>query len=147
MTADDINAQLNLSPHPEGGWYAETWRADAPDNARASATAIYFLLKSDERSHWHRVDAAEIWLWHGGAPLVLSMAETEAGPARDHLLGSDLMAGHAPQIIVPPHHWQAAQSTGDWTLVSCIVSPGFEFSGFTLAEPGFDIPGTGSTTP
>ncbi|MCB2135662.1 MAG: cupin domain-containing protein, partial [Rhodobacteraceae bacterium] len=89
---------------------------------------------------WHRVDAAEIWHFHAGAPLILSMAETEAGPARDHVLGPDLAAGARPQIVVPALHWQAARSTGDWTLVGCTVSPGFRFEGFTLAPPGFDIP-------
>ncbi len=136
MTADEIIAKLDLQPHPEGGWYKETWKANNP--GRASGTCIYFLLKADETSHWHRVDAAEIWLFHAGAPLVLSMAADENGPAVDHLLSPDLSKGQ-PQIIVPPHHWQAARSTGDYTLVSCTVSPGFEFEGFELAAPEFDI--------
>ena len=106
---------------------------------RPTGTCIYFLLKAGERSHWHRVDATEIWLYHAGAPLVLSLAETEAGPAVDQLLTPDLSAGR-PQIIVPRDHWQAARTTGDYTLVSCTVSPGFRFDGFTLAPDGFDIP-------
>ena len=137
MTAQDIIARLALAPHPEGGHYRETWRADNP--GRPSGTCIYFLLAAGERSHWHRVDATEIWLYHAGAPLTLSLAETEAGPARDHLLTPDLEAG-APQLIAPANHWQAARSTGDWTLVSCTVSPGFDFDGFTLAPPGMEIP-------
>lgn len=137
MTADEIIAKLDLQPHPEGGWYKETWKAD--NTGRASGTCIYFLLKEGEASHWHRVDAAEIWLFHAGAPLVLSTAADETGPAVDHLLSPDLTEGQ-PQVIVPPHHWQAARSTGDYTLVSCTVSPGFEFEGFELAAPGFDIP-------
>ncbi len=139
MTADEIIERLELSPHPEGGHYRQTWVADTGEG-RPTATCIYFLLKAGERSHWHRVDAAEIWHFHAGAPLILSLAETEAGPARDHRLGPDLAAGETPQAIVPAHHWQAASSTGDWTLVSCTVSPGFRFEGFDLAPPGFDIP-------
>ena len=137
MTADQIIATLGLTPHPEGGHYRETWTA--PTDGRAHATGIYFLLKAGERSHWHRVDADELWLYHSGAPLTLSISATDTGPATDHLLTPDLTAG-APQILVPTHHWQAAATTGDWTLVSCIVAPGFQFDGFTLAAPDFDIP-------
>jgi len=137
MTAQEIIDHLNLQQHPEGGWFRETWRAD--NAGRASGTCIYFLLQANERSHWHRVDATEIWLYHAGAPLILSLSATEAGPATDHLLSPDLSQG-APQLIVPKDHWQAARSTGDYTLVSCTVSPGFEFDGFELAAPGFDIP-------
>lgn len=137
MTADDIIAHLGLMPHPEGGHYRETWAS--PGDPRAQATGIYFLLKGGECSHWHKVDADELWLYHSGAPLTLSIAETAAGPACDHILTPDLTNG-APQLLVPTGHWQAAQTNGDWTLVSCIVSPGFQFKGFTLAEPGFDIP-------
>jgi len=137
MTADEIIARLNLTPHPEGGHYRQTWVAD--NAGRPTGTCIYFLLKAGESSHWHKVDATEIWLWHAGAPLVLSMAAQDDGPARDHLLTPDLARG-APQLIVPEGHWQAARTTGDYTLVSCTVSPGFTFEGFTLAAPGFDIP-------
>ncbi|MBR9844135.1 MAG: cupin domain-containing protein [Rhodobacteraceae bacterium] len=140
MTADDIIARLNLAPHPEGGYFRETWRADAPEGIRAAGTAIYFLLKASESSHWHKVDAAEIWHHYAGAPLILSLSATDHGPRQDHTLGPDLAAGQEPQIIVPTHHWQAARSTGDWTLVGCTVSPGFDFAGFTLAAPGFEIP-------
>jgi predicted cupin superfamily sugar epimerase len=137
MMADDIIATLGLQPHPDGGHYRQTWVAE--NDGRPTGTCIYFLLKAGERSHWHRVDATEIWLYHAGAPLVLSLAEDEAGPAVDHLLTPDLAAGR-PQIIVPQDHWQAARTTGDYTLVSCTVSPGFRFEGFTLAPEGFDIP-------
>lgn len=137
MTADQIIARLNLAPHPEGGHYRQTWAAS--NAGRPTGTCIYFLLKAGEASHWHKVDATEIWLYHAGAPLVLSMSDTDTGPATDHLLTPDLNAG-APQIIVPENHWQAARTTGDFTLVSCTVSPGFSFDGFTLAAPGWDIP-------
>ncbi|WGW03155.1 cupin domain-containing protein [Tropicibacter oceani] len=137
--ADEIIQLLRLSPHPEGGHYRQTW-VDDTATGRAAGTCIYFLLKGDERSHWHRVDATEIWHYYAGAPLILSLSATEAGPRRDHTLGPDLLAGQRPQIIVPADHWQAARSTGDWTLVGCTVSPGFTFDGFTLAAPDFDIP-------
>lgn len=137
MTPDQIIAHLNLAPHPEGGHYRQTWVAT--NEGRASGTCIYFLLKDGEASHWHKVDATEIWLYHSGAPLILSLSETDEGPAIDHLLGPDLET-QSPQIIVPEHHWQAARTTGAYTLVSCTVSPGFEFDGFTLADPGFEIP-------
>ena len=136
MTADQIIERLNLSPHPEGGHYRQTWVAE--NAGRPSGTCIYFLLRAGERSHWHKVDATEIWLFHAGAPLVLSISETGDGPATDRLLTSDLLQG-APQIIVPANHWQGARSTGEYTLVSCTVSPGFRFDGFTLAQPDFDI--------
>lgn len=137
MTAQEIIAHLNLAPHPEGGHYRQTWVAAG--DGRPSGTCIYFLLAAGESSHWHKVDATEIWLFHAGAPLTLSLSETDAGPAKDHVLGPDLTC-QSPQIIVPQDHWQAARSTGDYTLVSCTVSPGFQFEGFTLAPAGFDIP-------
>lgn len=138
MTAEEIIDLLGLSPHPEGGWYRQTWVAEGA--GRPAGTAIYFLLRAGERSHWHRVDAAEIWHHYTGAPLILSISETEAGPARDHVLGPDLGAGERPQILVPPLHWQAARPAGGWALVGCTVSPGFRFEGFELAPPGFAIP-------
>ena len=137
MNAREIITRLDLQPHPEGGWYRQTWQAD--NEGRASGTCIYFLLAAGETSHWHWVDAAEIWLFHSGAPLVLSLAQTERGPAQDLLLSPDLREGE-PQILVPEGHWQAARSTGEYTLVSCTVSPGFQFDGFELAPSGFDIP-------
>ncbi|NRA99466.1 MAG: cupin domain-containing protein [Rhodobacteraceae bacterium] len=138
MTADDIIAQLDLSPHPEGGWYRQTWIAE--NDGRATGTCIYFLLKPGEQSHWHRVDATEIWHFYAGTPLILSVAASAAGPALDHSLGPDLAQGEQPQIIVPEGHWQAARATEGWTLVGCTVSPGFQFDGFELAAPEFDIP-------
>lgn len=140
MQADEIIAHLNLAPHPEGGHYRQTWIANADAGNRPTGTCIYFLLKAGEQSHWHRVDATEIWHYYAGAPLILSLAETEAGPARDLMLGAELGAGETPQLIVPEAHWQAARTTGAWTLVGCTVSPGFRFEGFELAAPGFDIP-------
>jgi predicted cupin superfamily sugar epimerase len=136
MTADEVIARLSLAPHPEGGFYRQTYASDAAPGARPATTAILFLLRDGGRSHWHRVDADEIWFHHAGAPLVLSVAESERGPARDTLLGADLTY----QGVVPAHHWQAARTEGDWTLVSCTVAPGFRFDGFELAPPGFDIP-------
>ncbi|MBK1634132.1 cupin domain-containing protein [Rhodovulum adriaticum] len=141
MTAQEIIQALNLSPHPEGGWYRETWRAPAENGARPAGTAIHYLLEAGQRSHWHRVDADEIWHFHAGGPLELRIAADAAGPARAHLLGADLGAGQHPQLIVPAHHWQAARPLGDWVLVGCTVSPGFLFEGFEMAPPGFDIPG------
>jgi uncharacterized protein len=133
--ADRIITALSLAPHPEGGWYRQTWEGP-PIAGRASGTAILFLLKAGERSHWHRVDADEIWLWHAGAPLILRMG-TEQATA--HRLGPEVLAGDSPQILVPAHHWQAAETTGAFTLVSCTVSPGFRFEGFTLAPPGWSL--------
>jgi predicted cupin superfamily sugar epimerase len=139
--ADRIIELLGLKPHPEGGWYRETFR-DAPgDGGRAASTAIYFLLKAGERSHWHRVDAAEVWHWHAGAPLELRVAPPHGAPSLWRL-GADLSAGERPQGVVPAGWWQAARSLGDWTLVGCTVAPGFEFSAFELAPQGFE-PGGG----
>ncbi|WP_179379613.1 cupin domain-containing protein [Jannaschia marina] len=138
-TAEDIIERLALAPHPEGGFYRQTFVSEAAPGARPAGTAILFLLRDGEGSHWHRVDADELWFWHAGAPLVLSVSPDDAGPAVEHLLGPD-MARMAFQGIVPKDHWQAARTTGDWTLISCTVSPGFDFAGFTLAPPDFDIP-------
>ena len=127
---------LQLAPHPEGGWYRETWRAAAAADERAAGTAIYFLLEAYQRSHWHRVDADEHWFWHAGAPLVLSVA-VEGGAVERTLLGGDIAGGQIPQGSVPAGHWQAAEPQGGWVLVSCTVVPGFQFSGFTLAPEGW----------
>ncbi|MDR7125365.1 cupin domain-containing protein [Pseudotabrizicola sp. 4114] len=134
--ADRIIAHLGLAPHPEGGWYRQTWVGPVVDG-RASGTAILFLLKAGERSHWHHVDADEIWLWHAGAPVVLSVGLDRAV---DHMLGPEVLHGQMPQLVVPTGHWQAARSTGAYSLVSCTVSPGFDFAGFVLAAPEFDLP-------
>lgn len=138
MTADEIIAALNMTPHPEGGWYVELWRGD--EAPRAAYSSIYFLLKAGEKSHWHRVDAAEIWHFHAGAPLLLRRAATDAGPAEALMLGVDLNSGQRPQHLIRPGEWQAAETTGEWTLVGCTVAPGFEFAGFELAPDGFEIP-------
>ncbi|MGR3495835.1 cupin domain-containing protein [Citreimonas sp.] len=140
MTADEIIALLDLAPHPEGGHYRQTWEAAIEGGGRPAGTCIYFLLKAGQRSQWHRVDAAEIWHYYAGAPLILSIAPDETGPRSDLTLGPDLPSGQRPQHVVPERHWQAARSTGDWTLVGCTVSPGFRFDGFELAPEGFDIP-------
>lgn len=140
---DDIIALLGMQPHPEGGWYAETFRdpheiTDGDGAAvRAASTAIYFLLCEGQVSHWHRVDAVEIWHWYAGAALELSIAATDVDAPVVLILGNDLQRGYRPQGIVPRNHWQSARSLGPWTLVGCTVAPGFRFEGFELAEPGW----------
>jgi uncharacterized protein len=137
MTAAEIIRILDLRPHPEGGHFRETFRDPAGTaSTRAHSTAIYFLMKAGEISRWHRVDAAEVWHWHAGAPLLLTVAD--AVGRRDVRLGTDLAAGERPQAVVPAHAWQQAQSLGGWTLVGCTVAPGFEFAGFEMAAPGFE---------
>jgi predicted cupin superfamily sugar epimerase len=134
LSAAEVIARLELKPHPEGGHFRETFRDAANTrDSRAVSTAIYFLLARGERSHWHRIDAAEIWHYYAGSPLALSMAHD--GPVETIRLGPDLSAGERPQAVVPAHAWQAAESLGDWTLVGCTVAPGFDFSTFELAEP------------
>ena len=138
-TAADIVARLELKPHPEGGHYRETFRDARTDpDGRALSTAIYFLLARGERSHWHRIDAVEIWHYYAGSALILQIADDR--DQRSVRLGPDLTTGELPQAIVPAQAWQAAESTGDWTLVGCTVAPGFEFAKFELApkdwEPG-----------
>lgn len=134
--AAELIARLGLVRHPEGGWYAETFRDREGENGRAHSTVIHFLLQAGERSHWHRVDAVETWFFHAGAPLELSISE-DGETARTLLLGVRLEAGEVPHAVVPRDAWQAARSTGEWTLVSCTVAPGFRFEGFTLAPPGW----------
>lgn len=139
MTAAAIIARLGLQPHPEGGHYRETFRDNRTDaTGRAASTAILFLLARGERSHWHRIDAVEIWHHHAGSALALEIIDN--GRYRSVRLGPGIADGEAPQAIVPAHAWQAAASTGDWTLVGCTVAPGFEFAGFELAPPGFVPP-------
>ncbi|QCI95038.1 cupin domain-containing protein [Novosphingobium sp. EMRT-2] len=141
-SAPSLIATLGLSPHPEGGWYRETWRAPAEPGTRGAATAILFLLEAGQSSYWHRVDAAEIWLWHGGDALDLRMAADDRATPETFRLGSDVAAGQSVQAVVPEQHWQAASPVPDgphgYTLVSCVVAPAFEFSGFTLAPPGWE---------
>lgn len=144
LTAAEIIQILDLSPHPEGGHYRETFRDSKPTGGRAASTLIYFLLAGDERSHWHRVDAAEVWHWYAGAALELGVGL--AGPGASYArLGPDLIAGERPQIVVPSGYWQSARSFGPWTLAGCTVAPGFDFDGFELAPAGFDL--ARATTP
>ena len=136
MNAEAIIAELGLAPHPEGGWYVQTFEDASGPDGRARSTAIYFLLEAGQVSHWHRVDAVEIWHWHAGAPLELSIAAP--GGVETTILGVELAAGQRPQAIVQAHAWQSARSQGEWTLVSCTVAPGFRFDGFELAAPGWE---------
>ena len=148
LTAADVIRLLDLKPHPEGGHFRETFRDVPPPYpppqagegregvGRAASTAIYFLLARGERSHWHRVDAVEIWHWYAGVPLELEISQSE-GRIERVTLGDDLASGQRPQAVVPAHAWQAAQTLGDWTLCGCTVAPGFEFAGFELAPKGW----------
>ena len=137
MTAADIVALLELERHPEGGWYRQTFQDEAPAGERAQSTAIYYLLERGDRSAWHRVDAAEVWHWYAGAALRLDLSH-EGKVIDEYVLGPDLFAGQRPQVVVPRHCWQTARSVGDWTLVGCTVAPGFQFSGFEMAEEGWE---------
>ena len=131
-SASDIIASLDLKPHPEGGHYRETFRDPAVDaDGRSRSTAIYFLLARGERSHWHRIDAVEVWHYYAGDALTLQIADDDG--THSITLGPGLAAGEAPQAIVPAYAWQAAESAGDWTLVGCTVAPGFDFATFELA--------------
>jgi predicted cupin superfamily sugar epimerase len=135
LTADEIIARLGLQPHPEGGHYHQTFRA--ADTPRGASTAIYFLLKAGERSHWHRVDADEVWHHYAGAPLELSLCD-DGRAVRRLRLGTDFDLDELPQAVVPRHVWQAARSLGAWTLVGCTVAPAFQFETFELAPPGWE---------
>lgn len=141
-SAGKLIEQLGLAAHPEGGWYRETWRGEPGADGRAAGTAILFLLRAGEASHWHKVDAAELWLWQAGDPVELRLAASDEGPVRSVILGSDIAAGQSLQGLVAPHEWQAARPHGaprhGYSLVSCVVVPGFDFSGFTLAPPGWE---------
>jgi predicted cupin superfamily sugar epimerase len=128
-------AALELARHPEGGWFRETWRE--PGKGRGMATAIYFLLEAGQASHWHRVDATELWLFHAGTPLNLKIAPDAGGPVEQIRVGPGILSGERPQAIVPRGWWQAAETTDGWALVSCVVSPAFRFEGFELAPPGW----------
>jgi predicted cupin superfamily sugar epimerase len=136
--ADDLIKLLKMRRHPEGGHYREVFRDNrAGGRGRAHSTAIYFLLKKGERSHWHRIDSAEVWHFYRGSPLELSIAPLR-GPAEQYVLGNRIEKGERPQIVVPPHAWQAARSLGAYTLVGCTVAPGFDFSTFELAAADFE---------
>lgn len=138
QAAHVVREALGLSPHPEGGHYRELWRDKPPSGNRGAGTSILFLLAEGERSHWHRIDAAEIWLWQAGAPLVLGIGGIDAGQ-QNLRLGPDLASGELLQGVVPAGAWQEARSLGAWSLVSCVVAPAFEFSGFEMAPVGWSI--------
>ena len=142
LDAYSVVKTFGMIPHPEGGWYAEMFRSDAPAGERPAVSAIYFLLRENERSHWHAVDGTEIWLWHAGSPIRLHLSLKGEHPA-SVMLGMDFEGGQRPQVVVPEGVWQAAESTGPWSLVSCVVAPAFHFSGFTLAPPDW-APGRGA---
>ncbi len=135
LTATQVRAAISLAPHPEGGHYRELWRDSPEDGTRGAATSILFLLEAGERSHWHRVDAAELWLWQGGAALELGIE------ARTIRLGPDLGAGAQLQAMVPAQAWQEARPLGAWSMVGCVVAPAFQFEGFELAPQGWAPPG------
>ena len=136
IDAARIIETLDLKPHPEGGHFAETWRAPAEQGERSAGTAIYYLLQAGEVSHWHRVDAAEAWHWYAGAALQLTLSPDGREVTR-HQLSADMTGDARPQLVIPARVWQSARSLGDWTLVGCTVSPGFEFSGFEMAPAGW----------
>jgi predicted cupin superfamily sugar epimerase len=142
VDVDDLIAALGLARHPEGGWYRETWRADAAPGERAAGSAIYYLLRAGELNAWHRIDAAEAWHWYAGAPLALSIVEEGSGQRTltNHLLGGDIAAGQRPQLVVPPGAWQQSGTLGEWTLAGCTVSPAFEFALFEIAPQGWEPP-------
>ena len=134
--ADDLIRELNLRPHPEGGHFREVFRDVRGADNRARSTAIYFLLRAGETSHWHRIDVCEIWHWYRGAPLALSIAPGRGVPI-EHILGNDIAAGQRPQLVVPERAWQSARTLGGYTLAGCTVAPGFDFDRFELAPDGF----------
>ena len=137
LSAAEVIKLLDLKPHPEGGHYRETWRDTRTDgDGRAASTLIYFLLDAGDVSDWHRVDAAEVWHWYAGGPLVITVS-ANGHDAEAHYLGADLKAHQRPQFVVPQGWWQTATSLGAWTLVGCTVAPGFDFKGFELAPPGW----------
>ncbi len=136
LSAGTVREALRLAPHPEGGAFREIWRDAPKSGGRGAATSIFFLLEAGERSHWHRVDAAELWIWQAGAPLALEIGGDGYRKSQIHL-GPNLSAGEILQGVVAAGQWQAAKSLGAWTLVSCVVAPAFEFSGFELAPPGW----------
>ena len=132
-TAGEIISLLDLKPHPEGGYYRETHRDEREHDGRSVATAIYFLLPGGRRSHWHRIDAAEVWHYYAGAALKLDVFDGTT--TQEVRLGPEIAAGERPQAVVPAKAWQAAESTGEWTLVGCSVAPGFDFKHFEMAPP------------
>jgi predicted cupin superfamily sugar epimerase len=144
LSIEEIVAILGLAPHPEGGWYRQTFE-DRADGQRAHSTAIYYLLGGGPAAAWHRVDAAEVWHWYAGAPLELSLSPDGATVER-LTLGTDIAAGQRPQVVVPRGAWQQARCLGEWTLCGCTVAPGFEFAHFEMAAPGWE-PGRAGPRP
>ena len=143
LGVNEVIRLLNLKPHPEGGHFCEVFRDPRETNGRSFGTSIYYLLQAGEVSHWHRVDASEVWHWYAGGPLVLTMSQDgRIEASSSHQLGPDLRSGARPQLVVPTGAWQTAETLGAWTLCGCTVSPGFEFSGFELAPPDWR-PGNG----
>jgi hypothetical protein len=140
ICAREVIATLGMERHPEGGWYVQTFEDTTTSKGRARSTAIYYLLERSDRSHWHRVDAVEVWHYYAGAPLNLHVSDGEHMDI--YRLGPEITKGDRPQVVVPQRAWQAAESIGDWTLVGCTVAPGFLFSGFELA-PSDWVPGKG----
>lgn len=132
LAAKDVIFTLGMRPHPEGGWYARTFEDSEKAGGRARSTAIYYLLEAEQSSHWHRIDAVEVWHYYAGAPLKLRISDGTS--VDEHVLGPDIEAGQRPQVVVPTRAWQSAVSAGAWTLVGCTVAPGFKFSGFELAD-------------
>jgi predicted cupin superfamily sugar epimerase len=139
-SARDVIAALGMRAHPEGGWYAETWRALAADGERPSGSAILYLLEAGQRSHWHRLDAPEVWHYSGGGPLELRSWTAGDGEVVSSRLGPDITAGDAVQAVVPAGAWQTARPLSAWALVGCIVAPAFEFDGWELAPDGWEPP-------
>jgi predicted cupin superfamily sugar epimerase len=134
----EIIAALGLSPHPEGGFFRETFRDSLPGGGRGASTAIYYLLPGGEPSAWHRIrDAAEVWHHYAGAPLALAVS-VDGHAVSTLQLGCDLTRGEHPQAVVPAGAWQRARSTGAWTLAGCTVAPAFQLAGFEMAPPGWE---------
>lgn len=135
-SAEEVVERLNLKPHPEGGWYRETWRDQQGGDSRGRGSLILYLLSRGQKSHWHRIDATEIWLYQGGGSLHLHKWKGDS-PVVTETLGSDLSNGEVPQAIIEPHEWQAAETDSDYVLVACAVVPGFSFAEFDMAPPGW----------
>jgi predicted cupin superfamily sugar epimerase len=133
--AAELITRLELIPHPEGGWYRETWRSTISIDGRSAGSSIFFLLESGQRSQWHQVDADEFWLWHAGHALELGIASADRTVGERTILGPDVTAGDMPQMLVPAGHWQTTNAGSGWALVSCLVVPAFNFEGFKLATP------------
>jgi hypothetical protein len=146
VDAREVIDRLGLAPHPEGGWFRETWRGDETPGGRPTGTAIWYLLEGEAASRWHRIDAVELWVWHGGSGLELSIAPDGGGAAERSVVGMDLAAGERPLAIVPAGAWQSARTLGAWTLIGCVVIPGFTFEGFEMAPEGWD-PAAGRVLP